>query len=138
MREVKNIEEAVCVLRYLTDQHERMNDRGCNVRSGFTQTERYLFDFNVCRPELGWFQYDTWQDAHYFGMWYHPEMMATFCYCEGDCYFVEAPTVEDFKAEMEDAARVYGNPPPAFRCIDKNGHRSNIYDKNARPDLSNL
>lgn len=75
--------------------------------------ERYAFDFGICRSRYGWEQFDTNQDAWYFGVWYHSNKRLTLTYAEGDITLVECPTIESFKATMEDAARFYGSPPPA-------------------------
>ena len=43
---------------------------------------RYPFD-QVSR-RLGFYQYDTPQDAWYFGLWVNPEKLQIVCYAEGD------------------------------------------------------
>ncbi|MEI4940105.1 hypothetical protein U1439_21315, partial [Aeromonas caviae] len=65
----------------------------------------------------GWQQYDTDEDAWYFGIWIHTEKLETFTYAEGDTSHVIAPNVEAFSAEL---ARLYLYHPqaPAFISID--------------------
>ena len=99
--------------------------------------ERYLFDFKLCSFKDGWRQFDTKQDAWYFGVWVHMEHMVVFTYCEGDMYLVECPTVESFKAELKDLAETYGAPPPAavgFSFDDDKVTRTEFYDKRPSPD----
>ena len=92
--------------------------------------ERYYFDFEVCTPEKGWRQYDTSQDAHYFGVWVNMAERMTFTYAEGDLSLVECPTVESFKAELDNMAECYGDPPPAWVAIDTDtGQVTNYYDE---------
>jgi hypothetical protein len=94
-----------------------VNDRGNTVYPGSHHSERYEFDFERCKASDGWTQYDTDQDAWYFGVWVHEAERLTFTYAEGDITLVECPTEESFRAELADMARCYGPPPPAFRVI---------------------
>ena len=59
--------------------------------------------------------------------------MRTFTYAEGDRTLVECPTRETFQAELDDLARFYGPPPPAFVGIDHDGTVTNFYAD--RPSL---
>ena len=45
---------------------------------------RYPFDFKLCSGEKGWAQFDTTQDASYFGTWTHPVELKTVSFTEGD------------------------------------------------------
>src|SRR4051794_3689335 len=58
---------------------------------------RYIYDFTLLCPN-GWKQYDTKQDAAYFGTWVHIEERKVFSYTEGDRCLVVCPTVESFRA----------------------------------------
>ena len=87
---------------------------------------RYGYD-QLLLP-AGWKQYDTWQDAYYFGFWVNQELRATFTYCEGDRFYVECPTEESYHAELANAAEFYGPPPPAFTCIGKDSSVTHVYD----------
>lgn len=111
------------------------NERGNEVMSyqpgeypGRPQS-RYFFDTGPCASDKGWRQYDTDQDAHYFGVWVHLESRQTITYAEGDVIVVSCPTRESFRAELEDAERVYGAPPPAFVSYDADGTRTEYYDE---------
>ena len=108
------------------------NGRGNLVIPGSHSCDRYVFDTRYCTSELGWEQYDTEQDAWYFGVWVHADERLTFTYCEGDWSLVQCPTEESFRAELADMARVYGSPPPALVALGLDGSVTNIYsEKNA-------
>jgi len=106
------------------------NERGNRIeRRFFPNRERYHYDFGECQPKNGWTQYDTDQDAWYFGMWVHSERRETLTYAEGDETRVYCPTVESFKAELANAAEFYGDPPPMAIGIDHDGAVTKFYDE---------
>jgi len=107
------------------DYTDEVNARGNIVERLFKSTERYEFDEKL----TGWVQYDTDQDAHYFGVWVNKAKRKTFTYCEGDITAVTCPTEESFQAEIEDLNRFYGPPPPAWRLIDNQGNVTHVFDK---------
>jgi ABC-type transport system substrate-binding protein len=63
------------------------------------------------QKEKGWKQYDTSQDAWYFGVWVHPEKRVIITYAEGDITVVRCPTNESYHAELKSMAEFYGPPP---------------------------
>ena len=87
---------------------------GNTVERAFWSGERYAFDFERCTAARGWKQYDTSQDAPYFGVWVNLKQRQVFTYCEGDLSLVTCPDDEHLRAELADMARGYGDPPPAF------------------------
>ena len=92
-------------------------------------TERYEFDFERCTPKKGWKQYDTSQDAWYFGVWVHKERRLILTYAEGDISIVKCPSEESYHAELKSMADFYGPPPPAFTTIDyPGGQMTKYYD----------
>lgn len=112
---------------------KEVNERGNTVERSFRPIDRYHFDFKVCTPAKGWKQYDTDQDARYFGAWVHIEKRQILTYTEGDITLVTCPTVESFKAELKAMANFYGPPPPAFIVIDLDGIVTRFFDK--RPEV---
>ncbi|MCD6617292.1 hypothetical protein [Aeromonas veronii] len=88
---------------------------GCRIDRRSHQADRYYYDRTLLAQ--GWQQYDTEEDAWYFGIWIHTEKLETFTYAEGDTSHVIAPHVEAFHAEL---ARLYQYHPqaPAFISID--------------------
>jgi len=105
------------------------NDRGNLVIPGSQSCDRYVFDSKHCTPALGWEQYDTEQDAWYFGVWVHVAERLTFTYCEGDWSLVQCPTEESFRAELANMAKFYGPPPPALVALGADGSVTNIYSE---------
>jgi len=104
------------------DETPETNERGCAVaRTVHFEYDRYQFDMVHCDPTEGWEQYDTSQDASYFGVWVRRSTRETVTYAEGDITHVTAPTDETFAAELADMAKFYGPPPPAFRIITGKG-----------------
>ncbi len=89
---------------------------------------RYYYDWEALP---GWRQYDTTQDAAYFGVWVDVPGRRTFTYCEGDRALVICPTVESFKLELADMERCYGAAPASVRCYGDDGSQALLYD--ARP-----
>ncbi|WP_438403891.1 hypothetical protein, partial [Aeromonas veronii] len=88
---------------------------GCRIDRGSHQADRYYYDRTLLAK--GWQQYDTEEDAWYFGIWIHTEKLETFTYAEGDTSHVIAPNLEAFRSEL---ARLYQYHPqaPAFISID--------------------
>ncbi len=99
-----------------------INERGNNVHSSFIGSrDRLQFDFGPCSADNGWEQYDTDQDAWYFGVWVHIEKRMTVTYAEGDLSVVTCPTLGTFRVELEDMQRFYGDPPPWAKAFDLDG-----------------
>lgn len=80
--------------------------------------ERYYFDFLEGFFDGGWRQYDTDQDAWYFGVWVNIERREILTYAEGDISLRACASVESLKEQLESMAKFYGDPPPAFTAID--------------------
>lgn len=96
--------------------------------------ERYRYDFELCRGCDGWKQYDTDQDAWYFGVWVHLGRKMVVTYAEGDEYVTSYPTAEALREELVRMAKFYGDPPPAFTVIDMDAKTiTNVYD--TRPEV---
>jgi len=107
-----------------------VNDRGNKVyRLNYGEGARCDFDLEICRPAKGWKQYDTSQDAWYFGVWVHVEKRLTVTYAEGDVTVVVCPTLDTFRAELADCEEFYGDPPPAFKVIDADGTVTHYFDE---------
>jgi hypothetical protein len=122
---IKEIEAEFEEIKLKFSRHEypkETNCRGNFIERGFRENcERYVFDFEELLPKDGWEQFDTKQDAWYFGVWVNKKTMQTFTYAEGDTTKVTCPTLESFKAELEDMVKFYGPPPPAFITCDDIG-----------------
>jgi len=108
------------------------NDRGNKVTNRFVgpNCSRYVYDTGICASNKGWKQYDTHQDAWYFGVWVHIEDKKVLTFAEGDEVLVECLTIESFRAELLSMAKSYGDPPPAFVVLDlENNVVTKVYDE---------
>lgn len=70
--------------------------------------ERYLIDFADQFTAEGWMQFDTDQDASYFGVWVNPQRRAILNFCEGDWSVQEADSIEVYNAEIAYMCQFYG------------------------------
>jgi hypothetical protein len=122
--------------------HHEVNERGCQIYRGEEAdarigigpgTSRYLYDQVLC--PLAWRQYDTSQDAYYFGTWVHIAERKVFSYTEDDRTLVIRPTANAFEAELRAMAEFYGPPPPAFVVIDRAGRVTKLYDQRPGPQF---
>lgn len=96
----------------------KVNERGNTIeRSSNLGGNRYEYDFGECSRANGWVQYDTSQDAWYFGVWVHPEKREILTYAEGDVDRVICATEKNYHAELKYMSEFYGDPPRAFVVI---------------------
>jgi len=65
-----------------------------------------------------WDQYDTDQDAWYFGVWINNKTRQVLSYAEGDVTLVTCSTEESYRAEIAMMNEFYGEPPPYAVAID--------------------
>lgn len=106
------------VIRYENDQPVTVKparNRNDNmVHRGFHHVNRYFFDTRLA----GWKQYDTNQDAWYFGVWVNIPDRMILTYAEGDVTLVTCEDNDHLRRELESMAEFYGPPPPAFISYD--------------------
>jgi hypothetical protein len=104
-------------------------DKFLGIRS--QRDGRYYYDFKALTPPA-WQQYDTKEDAWYFGVWVNITARMVFSYAEGDRTLVVCPDDEHLRAEFKDMADFYGDPPPAFICFSESAPgqwaREEVYD----------
>jgi len=101
---------------------------------GMRIESRYVFDGEACASSNGWQQYDTRQDAWYFGVWVHVERRLTVTFAEGDLTVVHCEDDAHLAAELQSMAEFYGEPPPAFITIDDDGAVTQYIDE--RPEVT--
>lgn len=82
---------------------------------------RYHYDFDEAFTRAGWEQYDTDQDASYFGVWVNANERKVFTYAEGDRILEIADTQEAFVALLRRMANFYGKTPPVAVGFDSDG-----------------
>ncbi len=93
---------------------------GCTVRNCHRSSERYEVDFADDYKAEGWQQFDTSQDAPYFGVWLNPRHRAILTYCEGDWSLEECPTDAHYVAAVQRRCDCY-EPGRVARCIGTDG-----------------
>jgi hypothetical protein len=84
-------------------------------------SSRYIVEAKICKPSDGWVQYDTDQDAWYFGVWVNLGLQAVACYAEGDLTFTFDALNAGFKEQLKSMNDFYGEAPPAWMSIDEDG-----------------
>ena len=75
----------------------------------FCEGDRYLYDWGPCSADKGFAQFDTDQDASYYGNWVNPFALVLFSYAEGDCATTECGSVSEFVGEVRAAVEWHGN-----------------------------
>ncbi len=94
----------------------------------YFSADRYLWDFELCRLGDGWRQFDTEQDAPYFGIWVHPERRLVVSYIEGEVYVRICLYHEALVRELERMGQLYGDPPPAAIVVAPAGTLTEYYE----------
>ncbi len=98
-----------------------INERGNEVERNFILNgERYRWDFDEKFRKAGWEQYDTSQDAWYFGVWMNKQLLQVLTYAEGDLTLTKCPDAEHFNAEIKAMNEFYGEGFIA-KTIDEHG-----------------
>lgn len=98
-------------------QSPTVNDRGNTVhRLHLGDGDRYFWDFDDDFRAAEWEQFDTDQDASFFGVWVNRRLMQTLTYCEGDLILVTCPDARHYNDEITDACRYYGEGFEAITC----------------------
>lgn len=91
---------------------------------------RYHYDRALL--SLGFKQYDTDQDAWYFGTWVHPQAGVIVTYAEGDEYVTLCADDSEMQIELTELAKFHGPAPAAWILYDEGGV-TYFYDE--RPTL---
>lgn len=106
--------------------NEQSTQEKVTVRWFSGEIDRYYFDFNLNLKQ--WQQYDTEQDAHYFGVWVNMATKQILTYAEGDIILVTCLGRDTFKKELESMESFYGEAPPAATVIQGN-KIINVFDR---------
>ena len=102
---------------YINAKDETKNTEGNQVSRMFLPDERYCIDFSPSFKLEGWKQYDTDQDAHYFGVWVNPVTLKTLTYAEGDWSLVECADKAAYNTQIDSMSEFYGEGYE-FKAID--------------------
>lgn len=89
------------------EQMPRRNERGNLIISSWASTGRYVIDAAPDFKSEGWLQFDTEQDAGYFGAWVNKGKRLVLTYAEGDWSLVECADDAHFDAEIAAMCRFY-------------------------------
>lgn len=73
----------------------------------FAPADRYLYDFRHCTTAGGWAQFDTRDDASYFGNWLNPFKLEFFSYCEGDTTLIRCDDAAEFVEHVRSTVAWY-------------------------------
>ena len=113
------------------DKHSQTTD-GHDLYRMFRPTDRYVVDFADDFKTSGWAQYDTDQDAHYFGVWVNGKSRQVLTYAEGDWTLNVAPDVDAFNREIRRMNEFYGEGF-VFKALDveHNAMTTFVQDRNS-------
>ena len=112
------------LLERLQQQPAEIKPNGNRLHCLYWHTERYVVDF--ASDFGGWEQFDTSQDAWYFGVWVHPKRFMVLTYCEGDWCLAVSDGPAQYNVEIEDCIRFYDAGEIA-RTIDTETGATTIY-----------
>lgn len=90
----------------------------CGFAGNFGAESRYFFDSLLL--DQGFRQFDTEQDASYFGVWINKETRTMVSYAEGDLTVVYCPTDKAYTAELQEMCDFHGTKA-AFKTIGPEG-----------------
>lgn len=96
------------------------------IERTFMDTDRNYFDTGPCSYARGWAQFDTAQDAPYFGTWVNPEAREILTYAEGDVT----------RAICIDDSAFIGAVRAMVAWAEQDGHGPAKIDALAAPDLA--
>ena len=97
----------------------KLQDEQADAVLGMTRGgNRYGYDENL---GCGWEQYDTDQDAWYFGVWVNKTERKVFTYAEGDRILEIADSQDAFIELLQRMEKFYGKAPPVAIGIDNSG-----------------
>lgn len=113
--------EKILSLLGLENDRPEKNRRGNDIYHRWLPVNRYFFDRILMNK--GFKQFDTAQDASYFGVWVSPEQLCSVSYVEGDVIVVCCQDKEHYNAEIKACIDCY-EPGTIAVCIDETGERT--------------
>ena len=116
---MKHVQTIIDMIRR-NDPKTESNQRGNLMTCAFWSAERYAVDFADDFTSEGWEQFDTDQDAAYFGVWVNRTKRLVLTYAEGDWYIVDCANDERYNAEIKSLIEFYSEGYE-FKTIDRDG-----------------
>jgi len=95
------------LLKNLQQQPAETKPNGNTLHRLFWPTERYVVDFAEDYNDSGFPQFDTQQDAWYFGVWVHPKRYMVLTYCEGDWCLAVCEGPAQYNIEIQNCINFY-------------------------------
>ena len=86
---------------------------------------RYHYDRTLC--PAGFSQYDTDEDAWYFGVWVHINARIIVTYAEGDVTEEHCGTEANLLKRLASMREFYGAPPRVARVVEQDGTVVDIF-----------
>lgn len=86
----------------------RISQAGNQLYEASYHRDRYVVDFAEDFTSGGWQQFDTDQDAWYFGVWVNPRTFQTLSYAEGDWHLVQCDGPAAYNREIQSMIDYYG------------------------------
>ena len=107
-------------------------EAGCTVRRAWlgTECERYMVDFASDFKAEGWEQFDTRQDASYYGVWVNRRERVILSFSEGDWGLEECETDEQYNAAIGRLC-VFHDPGYVAKIVGANGVTEVCQDRSA-------
>jgi hypothetical protein len=125
----------VSAIKHPADARERTGLSGARIVEWSAHSDDGRYPWDHALLPLGWRQWDTDQDAWYFGIWVHKELREVFTYAEGDCVHVLCADAATFRAHLQALLDAHPAHPPAIIELDFDTlTRTEIRDKRLGPD----
>jgi hypothetical protein len=92
-------------------------------------SDRYYYDEKLCFNG-DYEQFDTDQDAWYFGIWVNKKTMTIVTYAEGDESTIQFENADEYNSEIKKLCEFYKETRYAA-VIDESGNQTNLYQNRA-------
>jgi hypothetical protein len=125
----------VSAVKHPADARTRLRPSGARLVewNAHSDSGRYPWDSRLLAA--GWRQWDTDQDAWYFGVWVHKQLREVFTYAEGDCVHVLCSDAASFRAELSALLEAHPEHPPAIIEYDLDARtRTEVRDHRLSPE----
>lgn len=112
----------------LSDTRTHTDEKGISIYENRMGDNRYAYDQILCNPKHGWIQFDTSEDAAWFGIWTHAVEHFVVVYAEKDVSIIHIPEKQDWIDRLKKMRQEYGPAPHAATVINPdNGGITRIF-----------